>query len=141
MKKSKLKWNVFAHHIGEKEIEIFNIFDHGRFRESILKSLKKAETKKNFANMAKGDLFYYFGSKCEWEIVLTSWPTNATKEAVLKAYEEIQDSKKKYGNEPYRTYISCDISKKIDVYEQVKLNFDIFVDYVWSFKKSNKGEK
>ena len=40
MKKSELKWNVFVHHIGKKEIEIYNIFEHGRFNESIKESLK-----------------------------------------------------------------------------------------------------
>lgn len=30
---------------------------------------------------------------------------------------------------------------KIDVYDQIMMNFDKFVDYVWSFKNKNKGEK
>ena len=40
----------------------------------------------------------------------------------------------KYGKEPYMLEVRPDIYEKIDVYQQVMNNFDIFVDYVWGFK-------
>lgn len=30
---------------------------------------------------------------------------------------------------------------KIDIYDQIMMNFKRFVDYVWSFKNENKGAK
>lgn len=46
---------------------------------------------------------YYFWSKCEWEIILSDFPPS-------KKFQE----------------------KKVDVYEQVMLNWDIFINYVWN---------
>ena len=46
---------------------------------------------------------YYFWSKCEWEIILSDWPPSDT---------------------------FC--KEKIDVFDQVMLNWDIFVDYIWN---------
>ena len=35
----------------------------------------------------------------------------------------------------YEIYIGGEIGNKIDVYDQVMLNWEIFADYVWSFKE------
>lgn len=47
---------------------------------------------------------YYFWSKCEWEIILSDFPPS--------------DRFKK---------------KKVDVYEQVMLNWDKFINYLWKY--------
>lgn len=41
----------------------------------------------------------------------------------------------------YRTCIHPETARKIDVREQVILNFDVFIDFVWSKKKRIEGEK
>ena len=142
MKKLELKWNVFAHHIGEKEIEIYNIFEHGRFLEDVKKDLRKYDIKEEFAERLRGHLFYYFGSKCEWEVVISSFPAYIKKEELNRLNNEFKTNTERYGHEPYSIYINPNVGKKVDVYEQVQLNFDIFIDYVWSFKrKINRKEK
>lgn len=35
-------------------------------------------------------------------------------------------------------WVGGDASKKIDVYTQVMNNFDVFLDYVWSFKEDKE---
>lgn len=132
----KLEWNVYTHNFNGKSIEKYNIFNHGRFTEDVKKELKKCETKEEFAEELRKDLFYYFGSKCEWEVVITSWVPHITMSELDRINAEREESKKKYDRDPYSLYVNPDISKKIDVYEQVKLNWDLFVDYVWSNKKS-----
>lgn len=132
----KLKWNVYRHDINKRGIVEFNIFDHWRFEEDVTKDLKKCKTKEEFAERLRGHLFYYYGSKCEWEVVITSWVPHITMSELDRMNAEREETKKKYDREPYRLYVNPDVGKKIDVYEQVMLNWDLFVDYVWSHKKS-----
>lgn len=67
--------------------------------------------KNEFAEAVKRDLLYYFWSKCEYEIVITGWPN-------------VEDN-----------------LEKVDAYGQVMLNFDIFIDYLWSHKQEIQPEK
>ena len=134
----KLEWNVFAEDWNAKKIKIFNIFDHGRFLEDVKKNLKKCETKEEFSEKLRRNLFYYFGSKCEWETIITSFPSRITKEELDRLNKEFKKDVDRYGHEPYSMCISPAVGKKVDVYEQVMLNWNIFVDYVWSHKRSKK---
>lgn len=131
----KLKWNVYTHNFNSKEIKIFNIFDHSRFLEDVKKDLKKYADKEEFSERLRGHLFYYFGSKCEWEVVITSWVPHITISELNRLNEEREKTLKEYNREPYRLYVNPDVGEKTDVYEQVMLNWDLFVDYVWSHKK------
>ena len=85
----------------------------------------------------RGHLFYYYGSKCEWELVITSWVPYITISELNRLNEEREKTLKKYNIEPYRLCVNPDVGEKIDVYEQVMLNWDLFLDYVWSHKKVN----
>lgn len=105
-----LEWNVFIEYFNEKEIKPYNIFNHYRFCEDCIKYAKKrGMTKEKFAEEIRKSLQYYFWSKCEWEIILSAWVPS-------KSVPDV----------------------KIDVYEQVMLNFDVFIDYLWSHRKELK---
>lgn len=134
----KLEWNVFSHDFNKKEIETYNIFEHGRFLEDVKKNLKKCETKEEFAEKFRRDLFYYFGSKCEWEVVITSWPHHITTQELDRLNSEREKTIREYNREPYRLYVSPEVGEKVDVYSQVSMNFSHVVDYVWSHKRSKK---
>ena len=103
--KYELKWNVFYHDINKQKITTLNIFNHWKFAEDVQKSLKKFKDKDEFAEELRRDLFYYFGSKCEYEVVVKPW-------AGGRGHEDI----------------------KVDIYTQVMNNFEVFVDYVWNSK-------
>lgn len=100
-----LKWYAYYHDWNSDKIRPYNIFNHGSFREDVEKYLKKYKNKEEFAERLKSSLMYYFWSKCEWEVVITPWISR-------------KDTK--------------DI--KIDVYDQVMNNWDVFLDYVWNSK-------
>lgn len=102
-----MQWNVYYHDINRDEICTYNIFEHGSFLEYVIKAAKKYKNKDEFAEQLKRELFYYFGSKAEWEIIITSW----------------------CGGDREKNAI------KIDVYNQVMNNWQIFVDYVWNNRK------
>lgn len=108
-----LSWNVYYEDFNRKNIKAFNIFDHWKFWDDCVTNAKKnKDDKDSFAERLIRDLQYYFWSKCEWEIVLTSWP-----------------ERKDFNN------------KKIDVYDQVCLNMEKFIDYVWENRKELKKKK
>ena len=97
-----MQWNVFYYNINRKKIETYNIFEHGCFRKYVIEALENHHEKNSFAEKLKSELTYYFWSKSEWEIIITPWLCGTTDKM------------------------------KVDVFDQVMLNFDILVDYVWS---------
>lgn len=99
-------WNVYLHNININKIEVFNIFNHSRFREDVKKlKMSKNITKEEFAEELRKILLYYYWCKFEYEIAISG----------------LFDSDK-------------DFAEKIDIYSQVRLNWDAFVNYVWEVK-------
>lgn len=135
-----LEWNVFRYDVNKQKIVTFNIFNHWKFDEDVQKSLKKFKDKDEFAEQLRHDLFYYFCSKCEYEVIITSFPTYITMNELDRLNEERDSHKEKYGKEPVHLNVCPDTGNKIDIYEQVMNNFDIFVDYVWNSKKRRKNK-
>lgn len=103
--KDKIEWNVFYYNINRKKIDTYNIFEHGSFVRYVKEAINEHKNKEKFEQQLKSELRYYFGEKCEWEILLSPW---------------VSDEK---------------VAVQINVYEQVMLNFNVFVDYVWKHKK------
>ena len=98
-----IEWYVYYHDSNAQKIIKWNIFNHATFAEKVNKLLQENLSRDEFADGLKKYLMYYMWSKCEYEIILSSWTGRAD-----------------------------DI--KIDVYDQIMMNFDRFVDYCWSFK-------
>ena len=133
----KLEYYVYYYNFNSRSIKKFNIFNHGRFLEDVKKDLRECETKEEFAEELYKDLIYYFWSKAEWEVVITPWTPYITISELNRLNEERKKILKKYDIEPRRLYVNPEVSEKIDIYDQVMLNWDLFVDYVWQHKKVN----
>lgn len=101
-----MEWNVYRYDFNRKEIVIFNIFIHSEFKTRVESHLKKCDNKEEFAEQLRKELIYVYWSRSEYEILIRAWCGG-------------------YGDEEV----------KVDIYSQVKLNWDRFVDYCWSFKK------
>ena len=135
-----LEWNVYVEDWSNKEIKTFNIFNHATFCEDVKKALKKFDDKEEFAEELRKSLAWCYWSKCEWETVMVSFPARITKEELDRLNKEFKTNTEKYGHEPCSMWISPTVGKKIDVYSQVRLNWNVFVDHVWSHKRSEKNE-
>lgn len=98
-----MEWNVYIENVNKREIERYNIFQYFSLTDEIRRIKKETGSKEEFAKELDNELKYRFWSKCEWEIILSDWPPSA------KFHKE-----------------------KIDVYDQLKMNWDVFVDYVWN---------
>ena len=98
-----MEWNVYYYDINRKQITTFNIFRHGGFREDVYKLFESFDDKQGFTEAIERILLYWFWCKSEYEVLIRAWCGGNGDEEV-----------------------------KIDVCSQVMLNFDKFIDYVWS---------
>lgn len=133
-----LEWNVFRHDINKSKIVTFNIFDHWKFNEDVQKSLKKFKDKDEFAEHLRRDLMYYFWSKYEYEVVITTFPPYITMDELNRVNYERWLHKDKYGTDFVQINVTPNTGIKIDIYEQVMNNWSIFLDYVWNSKQHRK---
>lgn len=101
-----LEWYVYLEDINKRIIITYNVFNHYSFYEDLKKIIKKYKTIEDFSKELKRICMYYFWSKCEYEIILTCWPK----------WDKFKE-------------------EKIDVYSQLNLNWDKFVNYIWENKK------
>lgn len=134
-----MEWYVYRHDFNKRTIEKWNIFNHGRFAEDVKKLLKEDITKEEFAEKLKRKLYYFYWSKCEWETIITSWPVYIDKKELDRLNFEYEDYNKKYGHHPYKVDVAPDVAEKIDIADQVMMNWNVFVDYVWRYKEKENG--
>lgn len=66
-----LTWNVYYYDFNKQEIRKINIFDHWKFNEDVMKDLDKYKNRDDFTEALRRNLFYYFGSKCEYEVLVS----------------------------------------------------------------------
>lgn len=129
-----MEWNVFYQDFNSRGIQTYNVFRHGGFKNDVDKYLKEYDEKEVFAEKVKRSLMYYFWSKAEWEVIVTSWPPYIDMKELDRINNERKKTVEEYNREPYRLHVNLDMDKKIDVYDQVMNNWQIFIDYIWSYK-------
>ena len=107
--KQKMKWNVIVEDFNSRKIVLYDIFTHSGFKKDVLDADKKCETNEEFLDKVKDSLSYYFWAKCEYEVFVES------------------------------LFVSTlDKKRKIDAYEQVMMNWDVFANYLISNRKSKR---
>ena len=126
-----LTWNVFVEDSNRKEIKTYNVLNAGIMAE-IRKRTKNIKKKVDFEAEVKSILMYYYWSKCEWEIIITSWPTHISIEELNRLKAELKEHVVKYRNVPIGLCPRLDVGEKIDVFKQIEINWDIFIDYLWN---------
>ena len=106
-------WNVYVEDFNKKQIDAYNIFNHYSFNEDVKKAYKRHKDDFHaFSQAVKNSLMYYFWSKCEWEVILSDWPPSDNFSAA-----------------------------KVSVYDQVMMNWDVFIQYVWKMAHMRKNAK
>ena len=129
-----MTWYVYRENMNNKSIEKFNIFYHGGFRKDVEDAAKIAQTKEIFAELVQRSLRYYFWCKSEYEVVVTSWPPYIDKAELDRVNTEYDEYYKRWGHYPYCAHINPMIGEKVDFYDQVMMNWDAFIEYLWSNK-------
>ena len=114
--------------ICNRKIEKYNVFSHNSFLKDVTKFPKD---KKVFAEQLRRNAMYYFWSKCEMEVIITSWPAYIDMPEYGRITKEINDTKNA-GRTPRVVNIAPTVGSKIDIYEQLMLNWDAFVNYTYN---------
>jgi len=122
-----MTWNVYIQDANRKEIKVFNIFDHYSFNEEVQKLLKENLTYDEFSEKLNRTAQYYFWSKAEYEIVITSWVPHIDNEELNRLNFEREKRR------TYRYYVNLDVDEKVDIYDQLHLNWEQFCKYVYGF--------
>lgn len=106
-----LQWFVFRDNCNSKKLEVFNIFDHGRFfddiKDAMYNFIMNNFSKNEFITKVDRMILYYFGFKVEYEIIIS--------QVIGENYYE-----------------------KIDIRNQIHLNWDRFIDYLFDVCNSLK---
>lgn len=108
-----MEWYVYYDNVNQKEITKFNIFDHGGFLQDFLKITSSAHTKEYFAELIRKSLMYYFWSRSEYEVLVYPWPAHSLQGPHLK----------------------------VDVFGQILMNWQAFVDYTWEHRNEVHDRK
>ena len=131
MRKYSLAYYVYVENINRRKIEKYNVLNDAIIDEIIERTKDFPGDKKAFAEQVEQIMMYHYWSRSEWESVLTSWPPNVRLEELIRLNQEVKESQQKYGQEPYALTVSLTTSEKIDVYDQIVMNWNIFIDYAW----------
>ena len=134
----KLTWNVYEFDFSNRELRVFNVFDHYSFSYYVERLLKKDLSKEDFVEQLRREAQYYYWSKTEWEYIITGVQPYIGRRELERIISECYLKRSK-ADPPCRcSHVNLSHSDKIDVYAQLCLNWDEFVDYVWSHAKSQK---
>lgn len=127
-------WNVYREDFNRRAIVKYNIFDHSGFAQDVNKLLEVGVSKSEFTEQLNRSLRYWFWGKTEYEVLITSWPVHIDKTELDKLNTEYEEYNNKWSHYPYKINVAPDVGKKVSVYDQVMMNWDQFVEHVWSNK-------
>ena len=101
-----LEWYVYLENVNERKIIRYNVFNHWGFSQDLKDIIKELRNKEELSEEVRRLASYYFWAKCEYEVLITSW----------------------IGRKNFK-------DEKVDVYDQLQLNWNAFIDYIWKNKK------
>ena len=129
--KNNLAYYVYIENFNLRKIEKYNVLSE-HIIECIKKETKDINEKSDFAERVKRILMYHFWSKSEWEVIITDWPAHIEVVEVTRLERERDEYFGRYNKLPYSLGVNLKVAEKIDVYDQIMLNWEIFIDYLWN---------
>lgn len=100
-----VKWYVFRESRNSSQIINYNIFQHCKFVMECAQDIKKYKNDYFTLELRiKHKLQYYFWSKCEMEVIISDLSSTGR------------------------------VERKVDIFEQVCLNWDVFYEYFWEHR-------
>ena len=127
-----MKWNVLLKNYTTGKLYAFNIFDDYEFNKNIETLIEREYDKERFLKELDLEAKYSFWAKSEWETIFTTWPPYIEVEELQRLIKEYHTDLKPGEKAPERIDVNLDSYHKIDVYHQLRANWDRFADYMWS---------
>lgn len=126
-----LSWKVICENPNTQKIEYYDIFK-SKLWVGVARELKeKYPIFQEWSDKFRTKLMSQYWARCEYEIVVTSWPPYLNVEDIDKLKQEVEDKEKQYSTKPYRVNINPTVARKLDVFEQIDANWGVFSQYVW----------
>lgn len=126
-----LSWKVIIEDPNTQKIEFYDIF-RSKYWVKVARELKERyPIFQAWSDAFRTRLMSQYWARCEYEVVVTSWPVYIETEDIEKLKKEVEDREKTWGSKPYRVNISPTVARKIDVFEQLDANWGVFSKYVW----------
>lgn len=126
-----LSYKVFFEDFNKKEIVNYDIFKGGHWEKVACELKKVFPNRKEWENHFRTKLMSQYWSRSEYEFIATSWPPYIETDKVDEMKREIKEYTEKWGNPLYRIVSPLITTRKIDIFEQIDMNWDVFADYVW----------
>lgn len=123
---NELTWNAYIEDRNANTIKVFNVFNSFRFISGVIEANNKYKNDFEFLKKVRSSLMYAFWSKAEYEVIITSWPPHIEKEEFERLTKE---------DIRYRTWVNLSMGEKIDVYNQVMINWEAFKLYLLTNRK------
>ena len=137
-----MEWFVYNYNINKHEIEAFNIFQHGGFAKYFGKHIRTIKDKAEFAEAVRKELFYYYGSKAEDELIVRLTDDDRVFLLPWCGSSDPENEKVEVTDDHWRDFAKLHITRrqhtneaKIDIYNQVTFRLYEFINYCWSFKR------
>ena len=126
-----MKWNVILQDDRTGDLKPYNVFEYTDFRTSIEKLIEKNYPREMFLKELDQECHYHFWAKVEWEIVFTTWPPYIDAEEIERIIADYHINHK--SDQALPEYIEVNVREKhkVDVYSQLRANWERFTDYVW----------
>lgn len=130
MKKYNLFYYVYVENHNKRKIEKYNVLND-TIIEEILNRTKDLKDKKSFSEEVDRIIMYYYWSRSEWETILADWPPRIDTSELSNLNAEMERHQKIFGKKPYSLTVNLVTAEKIDVYDQITMNWNLFIDYLW----------
>ena len=108
--KTNLEWYVYTYNSNSKQVEHYNVFFNSGFLRDIKELLRKKLLREDFSEGVRKSAMYYFWSRSEHEVMVSDIFSG----------------------------IKC--QKKVDAYEQLRMNWEVFIDYILQKAGEKKGK-
>ena len=127
-----MKWNVVFEDYETGKLTLFNVFDDVGFRLDVEEIMKQKYDKKQFLYKMDCIAWFHFGSKIEWELFYYRSPIIINAEEIKRISDEYQKCLESGENNLYDLEVHPKKWRKIDVNQQLYMNWERFANYVWS---------
>lgn len=126
-----LSWKVYLKALNATKIIVYDVFADGYYEQKAKEYKATTSSKEEFSEAFRVCLMSQFWSRYEYEMILTSWPPYISAKELEGLNQEAKNFEETYGHKPFNLEVPLNVRKKIDVFEQLALNWEQFIDYVW----------
>ena len=132
-----MKWNVILQDTTTGKFQPYNIFEYRDFRLSMENLFKKQYPEERFLKELDLEIHYFFWAKIEWEIFIATRSNYIDKEEISRIISEYHVNRPSEQEIPEHIGVNVSKYQKIDVYRQLRDNWERFSEYMW--RESQRG--